>query len=165
LLLIMSVNEANPSELELSKQRIAELEAENVNLRRKLSVSDAEIAELKRSNNEFLRANKEYNERRDAENAKLKARIEELESENIEVRDRLTKVEQKQSQNDNTPNNILSNFNSGAVHHEKPLEEKEMDNFLLEAHKKIVSSEIKQRNKEKKLLTESMSSSVQEVAK
>ena len=147
----MSVNEANPSELELSKQRIAELEAENVNLRRKLSVSDAEIAELKRSNNEFLRANKEYNERRDAENAKLKARIEELESENIEVRDRLTKVEQKQSQNDNTPNNILSNFNSGAVHHEKPLEEKEMDNFLLEAHKKIVSSEIKQRNKEKKL--------------
>ena len=42
----MSVNKANPSELELSKQRIAELEAENVNLRRKLSVSDAKIAEL-----------------------------------------------------------------------------------------------------------------------
>jgi len=40
---------------------------------------DAEIAELKRRNAEFLRANKEYNERRDAENAKLKARIEELE--------------------------------------------------------------------------------------
>ena len=67
------------SELELSKQRITELEAENVNLRRKLSVSDAEIAELRRRNNEFLRANKEYNERRDAENAKLRARIEELE--------------------------------------------------------------------------------------
>ncbi|PKK72843.1 hypothetical protein RhiirC2_848123, partial [Rhizophagus irregularis] len=68
------------SELELSKQRITEFEeAENVNLRRKLSVSDAEIAELKRRNIEFLRANKEYNERRDAENAKLKARIEELE--------------------------------------------------------------------------------------
>ena len=144
------------SKLELSKQRITELEAENVNLRRKLSVSDAEIAELKRRNNEFLRANKEYNERRDAENAKLKARIEELESENIEVRDRLTKVEQRQvlndnSSNDNTPNINSSNFNSGAVHHEKPLEEKEMDSFLLEAHKKIVSSEIKQRNKEKKL--------------
>ena len=66
------------SELELSKQRITELEAENVNLRRKLLVSDAEIAELKRRNNEFLRANKEYNERRDAEIAKLKAKIEEL---------------------------------------------------------------------------------------
>ena len=33
----------------------------------------------------------------------------------------------------------------------KSLEEKDMDSFLLEAHKKIVSSEIKQRNKEKKL--------------
>ncbi|CAB4387204.1 unnamed protein product [Rhizophagus irregularis] len=76
------------SELELSKQRITELEAENVNLRRKLSVSDAEIAELKRSNIEFLRANKEHNERRDAENAKLRA-------ENVEFRDRITKVEQK----------------------------------------------------------------------
>ncbi|PKB96147.1 hypothetical protein RhiirA5_435361 [Rhizophagus irregularis] len=33
----------------------------------------------------------------------------------------------------------------------KLLKEKDMDSFLLEAHKKIVSSEIKQRNKEKKL--------------
>src|SRR5206468_9609185 len=33
----------------------------------------------------------------------------------------------------------------------KLLEEKDMDSFLLEAHKKIVSSEIKQCNKEKKL--------------
>src|SRR5918912_3830998 len=100
----MSVNETNPPELELSKQRIAELEAENVNLRRKLSVSDAEIAELKRRNIEFLRANKEHNERRDAENAKLRATIEELKSENIEVRDRLTKVEQRQVLNDNSSN-------------------------------------------------------------
>ncbi|PKY59345.1 hypothetical protein RhiirA4_482003, partial [Rhizophagus irregularis] len=158
------------SELELLKQRITELEAENVeiaelrkentDLRNKLSVSDAEIAELKRSNNEFLRANREYNERRDAENAKLKARIEELESENIEVRDRLTKVEQKQSQNDITPNNNSSKFNSGAVHHEKPLEEKEMDSCLLEAHKKIVSEDIRRRNKEKKLQRESANQDV-----
>src|SRR4051794_28887785 len=119
------------SELEVLKQRITELEAENAELRKentvipdlrnKLSVSDAEIAELKRSNNEFLRANKEYNERRDAENTKLKARIEKLESENIEVRDRLTKVEQRQSlqsaltANDNSSNNSLPSFNSVAV--------------------------------------------------
>ncbi|GBB90185.1 hypothetical protein RclHR1_17070004 [Rhizophagus clarus] len=128
------------SDLELLKQSITELEAknakleaeradlkkENTDLRNKLSVSDAEIAELKRSNIKFLRANKEYNERRDAENAKLRARIEELESENIE-------------------------FNSGAVHHEKLLEEKEMDSFLLEAHKKIVGEDIRQRRREKKL--------------
>src|SRR6266498_2428301 len=77
------------SALQSVKQRITELEAENgelrkenteiSNLRIKLSVSDAEIAELKRRNAEVLRANGEYNERRDAENAKLKARIEELE--------------------------------------------------------------------------------------
>src|SRR5215204_402517 len=111
------------SELELSKLRITELEAENSGLRIKLSLSDAEIAELKRSNIEFLRANEEYNERRDAENAKLRAGIEELKSENAGLRDRITKVEQNQSlidntpnnntPNDNTSNNNSSNFNSG----------------------------------------------------
>jgi hypothetical protein len=61
-------------------------------LRIKFSVFDAEIAELKHRNIKFLRANKENNERRDADNAKLKA-------ENAEFRDRLTKVEQKQTLN------------------------------------------------------------------
>src|SRR6266496_2261345 len=119
------------SELELSKQRITELEAENSGLRIKLSVSDAEIAELKRRNAEVLRANGEYNERRDAENAKLKARIEELES---EFRDRITKVEQKQTLNDNSSNFSSSNFNLVAdqanSHHEKPLVDREMDTSL-----------------------------------
>src|SRR3989440_4967247 len=100
------------SELEVLKQRIIELEAENAeipDLRRKLSVSDAEIAELKHRNAKFLRANKEYNERRDAEITKLRA-------ENVEFRDRLTKVEQNQSlidniPNDNTPNDNTSNNN------------------------------------------------------
>ena len=84
------------SELESLKQRITELEAENaeipdlkrkiskfdterIDLRRKLSVSDAEIAELKRRNIEFLRANEEYNERRDVDNAKLRLRMLSLE--------------------------------------------------------------------------------------
>ena len=93
---------------------ISELRKENTeisNLRIKLLVSDAEIAELKRSNIEFLRANKEYNERRDAENAKLRAGIVELKSENVELRDRVTKVEQNQSLIDNSSNNTSSNFN------------------------------------------------------
>src|SRR3954470_17328294 len=38
-----------------------------------------------------------------------------------------------------------------------------MDSFLLETHKKIVSSEIKQRNKEKKFLRESAKNQVQDV--
>ena len=82
------------SELKLLKQRITELEAENSGLRIKLSVSNTEIVELKRRNAEFLRANKEYNERRDAENAKLRVRIEKMKS---ELGDRITKVKQKQT--------------------------------------------------------------------
>src|SRR2546429_4322997 len=130
------------SELKLLKQRIIELEAENAeipDLRRKLSVSDAEIAELKRRNAKVLRANGEYNEMRDAEKAKLKARIEELES---EFRDRITKVEQKQTLNEprdalhNSSNFSSSNFNLVAdqanSHHEKPLVDREMDTSLSE---------------------------------
>ena len=67
------------------KQRIIELEAENTELRKenteipylrnKLSVSDAEIAELKHRNVETLRANEENNERHDAKVKKLEARL------------------------------------------------------------------------------------------
>ncbi|RGB22430.1 hypothetical protein C1646_776112, partial [Rhizophagus diaphanus] len=150
-LLQNNVKRIMKSELEVLKQRITELEAENAELRKenteirdlriKLSVSDAEIAELKRRNNEFLRANAEYNERRDAENAKLKA-------ENVEFRDRLTKVEQNQTlqnaltANDNSFNNNSSNFASApsanlvaeptVTQHEKPSVDEEMDTLLPE---------------------------------
>src|ERR1043165_6401758 len=135
------------SELEVLKQRIIELEAENAEipeLRKKLAEVEARNVEIEVRNAKLMKQMIEENNRHDT---------------------RIEKLEEKQLQNDNTPNNILSNFNSGTIHHEKPLEEKEMDNFLLETHKKIVSSEIKQRNKEKKLHTESMTSSGQEVAK
>ncbi|PKY35388.1 hypothetical protein RhiirB3_421082, partial [Rhizophagus irregularis] len=128
--------------------RITELEAENTELRKENTESlRSPILETSSHNIEFLRANEKYNERRDAENAKFRAGIVELKSENAELSDRVTKVEQNQLQNDSaegtqgkgniTPNNNPSNFNLDAVHHEKLLEEKEMDNFLLEAHKKI----------------------------
>jgi hypothetical protein len=164
-----------PSELELSKQRITELEAENAELRKentdfrmKFANFEAERAELKRRIAETLKMTEEERTRRGAENAKLRARIEELESEKIEVRDRLTKVEQRQSQNDNTPNdnnpnNNSSNFNSSAVHHEKSSQDKETDDFLDEKHKKIVSEDIRRRNKEKKLQRESAKNHVQDV--
>jgi hypothetical protein len=136
-------------------------------------VSDAEIVKLKRRNAEVLRANGKYNEMRDAEKAKLKVRIEELES---EFGDRIMKVEQKQAlqsalmANNNSSNNSSLSLNSVAVleviivltnsakrlrsalmANNKSLDKKEMDSFLLEAHKKIVSSKIKRCNKEKKL--------------
>ena len=92
----MSVNESNASELKVLKQRITELEAKNVEfrkenteipyLRNRLSVFDAEIAELKRRNAEVLRANGEYNERRDV-------KIKKLEQKNAELEARLAIVE------------------------------------------------------------------------
>ncbi|PKC54400.1 hypothetical protein RhiirA1_403648 [Rhizophagus irregularis] len=87
--------------------------------------SDAEIAEFKRKNTEFLKANKKYNERYDAENAKLRVRIKEMES---EFGDRITKVEQNQLQNDNSVTKQLPMV----AHYEKPLVDKEMDISLPE---------------------------------
>uniref|UniRef100_U9TAC0 Uncharacterized protein n=2 Tax=Rhizophagus irregularis TaxID=588596 RepID=U9TAC0_RHIID len=87
--------------------------------------SDAEIAEFKRKNTEFLKANKKYNERYDAENAKLRVRIKEMES---EFGDRITKVEQNQLQNDNSVTKQLPMV----AHYEKPLVDKEMDTSLPE---------------------------------
>ncbi|GES85241.1 hypothetical protein GLOIN_2v1869616 [Rhizophagus clarus] len=132
---------------------------------------ESERAELKRRIAKTLRMTEEERTRRDAENVKLRATIEKLKSENIEVRDRLTKVEQNQSLNDNSSNNSSPSFiailkvimvptNSAKRLNGKSLKEKDMDSFLLEAHKKIVSSEIKQHNKEKKLLRESAKNQV-----
>ena len=165
------------SEIKSLKQRITELEAENTELRKenteipylrnKLSVSDAEIAELKRRNIEFLRANKEYNERRDAKVNKLEQKNKELETRLVIVEQASLPVEQRQMLNDNTPNNNTpndntsnnnsSNFNSGVdqvsigPHREKSLEDKEMNAFLVDENKKSVGDDIRRRNKEKKL--------------
>ncbi|GBB85757.1 hypothetical protein RclHR1_01220053 [Rhizophagus clarus] len=178
------------SELESLKQRITELEAENIEIaelrkenaelrkentdfRMKFANFEAERAELKRRIAETLRITEEERTRRDAENVKLRATIEELRKNNTkesaELRDRITKVEQKQTLNDNvtkvtnSSNNSSSNFNLLAdqvptvMHHEKPLvdtslpEDKETVAFLGEEYKKKVSNEIRQRNREKKL--------------
>src|ERR1700722_564488 len=71
------------SELELLRQRISELEAENAeipDLRRKISYFDAERSELKRRIAEALRTTEEERIRRDAENTELKSRVGELEA-------------------------------------------------------------------------------------
>src|SRR2546421_9791571 len=176
------------SELELSKQRIIELEAENVEIaelrkenaelrkentdfRMKFANFEAERAEFKRKIAETLRMTEEERTRREAENVKLRATIGEMRKnntkENAELRERVTKVEQRQMLNDNTPNdntpndntsnNNSSNFNSGVdqvsigPHREKSLEEKEMNAFLVDENKKSVGDDIRRRNKEKKL--------------
>ena len=102
------------SELEVLKQRITELEAENI--------------KVKAKNAELRQAIREHTEH--------KARIKELEknsadvsAENVELKARVAKLEQRQSQNpdntsnNNTSNNISSNFNSGTDHHEEGSQE------------------------------------------
>ncbi|GET59283.1 hypothetical protein GLOIN_2v1775728 [Rhizophagus irregularis DAOM 181602=DAOM 197198] len=82
-----------------------------------------ERAEHKARIAELLKQGVEENKRRDAENTKLKARIEELESEN-EFRDRITKVEQRQMLNNPKENNFLATVQFGCrsgTHVEKPL--------------------------------------------
>jgi len=105
------------SEINSLRQCIAELEAENVelrkentvipNLRNKLSLFDAEIAELKHQNAEALRANGEYNERCDT-------KVKKLEQKNAELEVRFMIVEQRPLQNDNASNDNTFNFNLDA---------------------------------------------------
>ena len=162
----MSVNEANPSELEVLRQRIIDLEAENSKIK-------AEKAELEARDAEHL-------EQVMDDNAKLKARIEELEknngvttkleSENAELKARVAKLEEdyRLMQNDNATmvtdpsNNSSPNFNSDtslpkelvpevSPASSKSSKEMEIDAFLDSVHKEKVSDEIRQRNREKKL--------------
>ncbi|GES76650.1 hypothetical protein GLOIN_2v1882276 [Rhizophagus clarus] len=145
------------------RSEIAELRKENAelkdkngeipDLKRKFAEIESEKVELKARIAKLLKQAVEESKRRDVENAKLRARIEELEknktvttkleSENAEFRDRITKVEQRQVLNDNSSNisssNIRSsNFNSVAdqlsmeTHYEIPLVDKEMDTSLPE---------------------------------
>ena len=186
-------------------------------------MSDAEIAELKRRNAETLRSNAEYNERRDAENVKLKARIEELEknkedssAENVrrdveiaEIKAEVVKLaegaqardnneESKQltsRQSDVTSKEMISGYDQNTIDEiepqssvssntinlvsnvyemtdvsdhalvssDKSSEEKETVAFLNEEHKKRVSEEIRQRNREKKLQQKNEQDLIQEI--
>ncbi|CAG8626377.1 17713_t:CDS:2 [Gigaspora rosea] len=150
------------SEIDSLRQRITELEVEKAELeaknseipelRKKLAefeVRVVEIHELRKKvadvearNAELIKQIMEENNRRDA-------RIEVLEKNKTDTTDRIPTLEHKHSQNDITNNNP-SNLNSGADHHEKPSQEKEMD----EMHKKSVCDEIRRRNKEKKIQRE-----------
>ncbi|RIA80131.1 hypothetical protein C1645_839244 [Glomus cerebriforme] len=135
------------SELEVLKQRIIELEAENAEipelrkklakipeLRKKLAeveARDVEIHELRKKVAEVEARNAELIKQVTEENNRRDARIENLEKNKTDTTDRITKLEQNHPQNDNTLNDNSSKFNSGADHHEKSSEDKEMDTFLV----------------------------------
>ncbi|GES93752.1 hypothetical protein GLOIN_2v1695250 [Rhizophagus clarus] len=131
-------------------KRIIELEAENAEipeLRKKL----AEIPELRKKLAEVEARNVEI----EARNAEL---LKQMIEENNRRDARIEKLEEKQLQNDNTPNNnftLAPSANSGAEHHEKSQEDKEVVAFLVDVNKKSIGGDIRRHNKEKKLQRES----------
>src|SRR4051794_27292579 len=123
----MSVNEANPSELDLLRQRISELESKNAKLEAELEKKNVELEERRLSVDHLMKQINELrnsNIKRDAENAELKVRV--------------AKLEQGSSAVDVQSQDVLS----------------EVETFLIKEHKKSVSEEIRQRNEEKKLQCE-----------
>src|SRR5436305_12767920 len=112
--------ETKNSEITELRKRLAEFEARDV----KIHKLRKKVVKVEAKNAELIKQMIEENNRRDT-------RIEDLEKNKT---DRVMKLEQKQLQNDSTPNNSIANFNSGVVHPEKSLEDQEMDIFLVEAN-------------------------------
>ncbi|RIA92670.1 hypothetical protein C1645_820413 [Glomus cerebriforme] len=110
------------TEINSLRQCITALEAEKVKLKAEFKIKNSEISKLKKN---LLR----------------------IENTN----DRVAKLEQKQLQNNNTLNNNLSNFNSDAEYHEKPLKNKEIDDFLNKIHKKRIGKNSKKPKIELKI--------------
>ncbi|GES88851.1 hypothetical protein GLOIN_2v1695250 [Rhizophagus clarus] len=133
------------------KERISELEAENVKIK---ADYETEIAVLKDENTK-LRHIIEENARRDVRVEKLENRVAVMEQGSLVVGD------QQQNDREVTPEvsavDLPTTLQKSQLDSTdtKTSEEKEMDAFLDDAHKKKVSDEIRQHNREKKLLHES----------
>ncbi|GBB85903.1 hypothetical protein RclHR1_12340007 [Rhizophagus clarus] len=170
---VKEIMSSRQAELEVLKQRIVELEAKNA----KLEAEKAEL--LKRIMEENTRRDVRVEEL-EQKNKELETRLAIVEQASLPVEEQsyndnpsddstsnfnsVAEYHEKplvDVETDNSfPEEVCYNkqelvamvpANSAKRLNGKPLEEKDMDSFLLEAHKKIVSSEIKQRNKEKKL--------------
>src|SRR3989440_559007 len=161
------------SELDSLRQRIIELEAENAEVKAKYIKGMDENAEVKAENAKLRCALEEYEvrftrlEQRDKKKTNLIAKMD----------DDIKEIKQSSANASSVknPNNIVclsklekmanplntsdSTFNSNVCKPirtvTKSLKDKETDDFLDEVHKKRVSDEIRQRNKEKKIQRES----------
>jgi hypothetical protein len=113
--------------IELKKEN-AEVKAENVKLKHALEEHEARFTSL---------------EQRDEEKATLIARLD----------DDIKEIKQSSASTSSVEN---SDICQPIRTETKTLEEKETDAFLNEVHKKSIGNEIRKRNKEKKLLRESV---------
>jgi hypothetical protein len=155
---------------------IAELRKENAEipeLREKL----LKFAEVE-AENAKLRQIIEENAKRDAENAELKTEVARLRHDIEEMKQQtqvITEVKYACSIEDTSPVEVIPkistasipsnqcdkvNSSPSSVSGQKSLKDREMDAFLESEYKRKVSDEIKQCNKEKKLLRESVNQNV-----
>src|ERR1044072_4095714 len=193
----MSANEANPTDLELLRQRISELESKNAKLEAGLEKKNVELEERRLSVDHLMKQInelKDENIKRDTENAELKVRVEKLEqgssveqpqneqfkSQAVDVPNTVVDLleDAKLEQNSSVVNEqsqdaedgkvfLLKGFARGAFSKKgasgdqsnnantKLTEDDPINAFLIDQHKKSVGEEIRQRNREKKLLHES----------
>src|SRR6266498_4396208 len=161
------------SELDSLRQRIIELEAENAEVKAKYIKVMDENAEVKAENAKLRCALEEY----EARFTRLEQRDKEKTNLIVKMDDNIKKIKQSSANASSVknPNNVVclgklekmvnplntsdSIFNSNVCKpirtETKSLENKETDDFLYKVHKKRVSDEIRQRNKEKKIQRES----------
>uniref|UniRef100_U9TT03 Uncharacterized protein n=1 Tax=Rhizophagus irregularis (strain DAOM 181602 / DAOM 197198 / MUCL 43194) TaxID=747089 RepID=U9TT03_RHIID len=143
------------SELDSLRQRIIELEAENAEVKAKYIKVMDENAEVKAKNAKLRCALEEYEarftrlEQRDKEKTNLISKMDD---------DDIKEIKQLLANASSVENPTIT-FNSNVCKpirtETKSLEVKETDDFFDEVHKKRVSDEIRQRNKEKKIQCES----------
>src|SRR5437763_13058346 len=161
------------SELDSLRQRIIELEAENAEVKAKYIKVMDENAEVKAENGKLRCALEEH----EARFMRLEQRNKEKTNLIAKMDDDIKEIKQSSANASSVenPNNVVrlgklekmanplntsdSTFNSNVCKpirtETKSLEDKETDDFLDEVHKKKVSDEIRQRNKEKKIQRES----------
>src|SRR6266496_974353 len=168
------------AEIKVENDELKDKNTEIPELRRKFAELEAEKAELKARIAGLLKQAVEKSKRRDVENTELKARIEELEknkadssAENVrrdveiaEIKAEVVKLrdnneENKESTQDisleevvNVPSSVVDQPINANPLDTRSKEDIKTDEFLDSVHKKKVSNEIRQRNKEKKLLCE-----------
>src|SRR5581483_9667355 len=157
------------SELDSLRQRIIELEAKNAKVKAKYIKVMDKNAEVKAENAKLKCALKEHEARfmrlkqKDKEKTNLIAKmdddIKEIKQssanassvENLNNVVHLGKLEKMTKSSNTSDSTFNSNVCKPICTETKLLEDKEMDDFLDKVHKKRISDEIRQRNKEKKI--------------
>src|ERR1044072_2633488 len=163
----MSVNEANPSELDLLRQRITELETENFDLKNENQKLRKELESRIEDHETRLAKVEQDSSVEQSQNERFKGQAYDVPNTVVDMADD-AKLEQDPSVVDEQPQDAedgkfftLRGFKKGTSGDQsnntntKLTEDDPVNAFLIEQHKKSIGEEIRQRNREKKLQRES----------